>query len=55
MNKILIKRWIVVDSNFNFKDSTPAIYFTKKQAEESRNVYYPNRKDIKVKQIEIII
>jgi len=56
MRTILITgRWCIVDPKFNFKKSTPAIYFTKKQAKQAKDVYYPDREDVKIHRVKILI
>ena len=48
-------RWCVIDKNFNFKTSTPAIFFTKKEAKQNKDVYYPDRDDIFIRKVKILI
>jgi len=56
MRPILItNRWCIFDRKFNFKKLTPAIYFTKKDAVKAKEVYYPNRDDIEIRKLKILI
>jgi hypothetical protein len=56
MRTILITgRWCIFDRKFNFKKETPAIYFTKKEALKAKEVYYPNRSDIEIRRVKLLI
>lgn len=55
LKTIRIDRWCVIGNSFDFKHSTPAIYFKKKEALECKKVYYPNRKDIKICKVKLLI
>jgi hypothetical protein len=55
MKSKTMNRWFIDDKSLDLKNFTPAIFFTKKQAQREKDVYYPGREDIEVRRIKLII